>query len=163
MVQSLIALACLLAGADAFGAKPDRTKKPDAPPSAPPDAPPSAPPDAPAPAFIEHEGVGWCSSNLDDVAGRKMWDGEVSAVGDKTVDDCMTACQVFFSGKISEPRHLFLSKEHKTGVFEKGTRSCFCQDGCTCMRGGSIGSSTPASTLAPDDWTPPSQCLMVPG
>jgi len=72
-------------------------------------------------AFVEHKNVGWCSSPI--IA--KMWDGDVVEFeGDKTADDCWTACQAP-SLDIAEPRHRFWNDGVKT--------LCYCQDGCPCM------------------------------
>jgi len=94
--------------------------------------------EAPA-AFIVHEGVGWCSSNLDEL----MWGGTVSELGNKTADECWTDCQASFGA--GEPRHEFWNDGEETW--------CYCQDGCPCMS--DVGQS---SSLAPPDWVPPSVC-----
>jgi len=127
MVQSLIALACLLAGADAFGANP--TKPTDGPP-----------------AFIVHEGVGWCSSDLDE-NDSVMWKGSTSVV-DKTADDCWKECQAEFPQN-QEP----LLQFYNDGV----DTWCICKDGCECMN--DVGKD---ATLAPPDWEAPSACPSPP-
>jgi len=90
-------------------------------------------------AFIVHEGVGWCSSHLD----KRMWDGYISELGDKTADDCWSDCQASFGAR--EPRHEFWNDGWETW--------CYCLDGCQCME--DVGAS---SSLAPPDWVPPSGC-----
>ena len=127
MVQSLIALACLLAGADAFGANP--TKPIDGPP-----------------AFIVYEGVGWCSSDLDE-NDSVMWKGSTSVV-DKTADDCWKECQAEFPQN-QEP----LLQFYNDGV----DTWCICKDGCECMN--DVGKD---ATLAPPDWEAPSACPSPP-
>ena len=104
------------------------------------ESPPPPPPGEEA--FIVHEGVGWCSSDLDE----EMWDGTISELGDKTADDCWTYCQASFGA--GEPRHEFWNDGEETW--------CFCQDGCLCME--DVGES---SSLAPPDWVPPTGCASI--
>jgi len=128
MVQLSLALACLLAGADAFGVTPPEVTKPT-------DGPP---------AFIVHEGVGWCQSKLD----FEMWyvgeEGSFADGVDKTADKCWTDCQAEYP--VVGRSHEFKNDGKETW--------CYCQSGCECMN--DVGDD---NTLAPPDWKAPSACL----
>jgi len=128
MVQLSLALACLLAGADAFGVTPPEVTKPT-------DGPP---------AFIVHEGVGWCRSNLNE---NMEWyvgeDGSFEDGVDKTADKCWKACQA--KNPVVGRFHDFFNDGKKTW--------CYCHSGCECME--DVGND---NTLAPPDWKAPSAC-----
>merc|ERR1719157_544950 len=110
-----------------------------------------------SPAFIVHNEVGWCQSDLDDMMWEGMLDGEglldgensedtrTIAGGGLTADDCWTACQA---------KYPVVGSTHEFGNDGKETW-CFCQNGCECMN--EVGES---NTLAPPGWKAADACVI---
>jgi len=140
MVQSWIALACLLAGADAFGPMPHHThEEPDThevphhtheSESPPPSASPSPPPSAPVvivPKFNEYKDV--CV----DLNEYTMWTTE-STSDYGTAKECWEACQAHGEQNPGAnpnpvPSHEFLDWTKVAGI---GTQ-CICKTSCDCF------------------------------
>jgi len=171
MVQSWIALACLLAGADAFGPMPHHThEEPDThevphhtheSESPPPSASPSPPPSAPVivPKFKEHQGFCATSPSLK---------GDV-IVTTENADECWDACEKEAGEEIASgttkaaSTHVFRVTDAGAGLVR--TTECQCQMGCDCWKApdGADLAAGSMTTLAKPDWEPPlAQCSSPP-
>jgi len=168
MVQLSLALACLLAGADAFAPIPTKVphhthEEPDThevphhtheSESPPPSASPSPAPSAPVvivPKFKEHQGS--CTTSEDNR-------GPVAKDLYSNADDCWNACEKEAAG---EQNNNILPSTHVFRVTDK-TTECQCQLGCDCWNApdGADLAAGSIVTLAKLDWEPPlAQCIPV--
>ena len=174
IVQALIALACLLAGADAFGVRPEKEKKPDAPP----------------PAFKQynlwHDGIqtqpatGFSSllqkysclqSTVDDGTWSTQWDASDNSapaaparkVGQSHAEQCWEVCQVLFYQHAlphQVPSHAFQD-------YGGDKTKCICKNTCVCIEAGELPTNANDSptTLAKLDWqgcTAPPPTIITP-
>merc|ERR1711865_645858 len=152
-----IALACLLAGADAFGPMPHHThEEPDThevphhtheSESPPPSASPSPPPSAPVivPKFKEHQGFCATSPSLK---------GDV-IVTTENADECWDACEKEAGEEIASgttkaaSTHVFRVTDAGAGLVR--TTECQCQMGCDCWKapdGADLATAPPSPALA---------------
>jgi len=175
MVQLSLALACLLAGADAFAPIPTKVphhthEEPDThevphhtheSESPPPSASPSPPPSAPVivPKFKEHQGFCATSPSLK---------GDV-IVTTENADECWDACEKEAGEEIASgttkaaSTHVFRVTDAGAGLVR--TTECQCQMGCDCWKApdGADLAAGSMTTLAKPDWEPPlAQCSSPP-
>jgi len=170
IVQALIALACLLAGADAFGVRPEKEKNPEAfkqynlaflPAST-----------TPAIGFSSLLQKYSClQSTVDDGTWSTQWDASDNSapaaparkVGQSHAEQCWEVCQVLFYQHAlphQVPSHAFQD-------YGGDKTKCICKKTCVCIEAGELPTNPENSptTLAKLDWqacTAPPTTIITP-
>ena len=170
IVQALIALACLLAGADAFGVRPEKEKNPEAfkqynlaflPAST-----------TPAIGFSSLLQKYSClQSTVDDGTWSTQWDASDNSapaaparkVGQSHAEQCWEVCQVLFYQHAlphQVPSHAFQD-------YGGDKTKCICKNTCVCIEAGELPTNANDSptTLAKLDWqgcTAPPTTIITP-
>ena len=173
IVQALIALACLLAGADAFGVRPEKEKNPEA--------------------FKQYNlaflpalntpAIGFSSllqkysclqSTVDDGTWSTQWDASDNSapaaparkVGQSPAEQCWEVCQVLFN---LPPWDLlaFPAPSHAFQDYGGDKTKCICKNTCVCIEAGELPTNANDSptTLAKLDWqgcTAPPTTIITP-